>query len=94
VHHGQPNDAWKKLEVSRYAERWPLIAATGELEISSVTVRALDHKNKKPRRFRQYQVLLHKQQEKPAFTCVQIARRLSEAQNHGFANVRLQTTFG
>ena len=39
-----PNAVWKMLQVSTYAERWPLIAATGELEASSVTVKAWSEK--------------------------------------------------
>lgn len=71
----KPDAVWKMLEVSRYAKRWPLIAATGELEASSVTVQASEQKSKKPRQAR-YQVLLHK-------------RRVSEAQAAGHASVHV-----
>eukprot|EP00959_Pyramimonas_sp_CCMP1952_P218221 4564523-Pyramimonas_sp.AAC.1 len=54
----KPNTVWKMLEVSRYRERWPLIAATGELEASSVTVVAPDPKKKEGHD--EYRVLLHK----------------------------------
>ena len=43
----KPDEVWKMLEVQRYAKRWPLIGATGELEASSVTVRVVDEKRKK-----------------------------------------------
>ena len=66
---------WKMLEVSRYAKRWPLIAATGELEASSVTVQASGQKSKKSRPDR-YQVLLHK-------------RRVSAEQAAGHASVHV-----
>ena len=56
----KPNAVWTLLEVSRYAARWPLIAATGELEASSVTVRAPAPKNKRPKTHYEYQVLLLK----------------------------------
>ena len=97
----KPNAVWKLLEVSRYAKRWPLIAETGELEASSVTVQALEQKNKKPRRFCQYQVLLHKRRVTEAQAAgeasVHVCPDCKEAfgsENHGFANMRLQTTFG
>ena len=70
------NAVWKLLEVSRYAKRWPLIAKTGELEASSVTVQACEQKNKKPKRFCQYQVSLHK-------------RRVTESQAAGGASVHV-----
>ena len=53
----EPNTVWKMLEVNRYAERWPLIAATGELEASSVTVQAPGKGKKGPN---ENHVLLHK----------------------------------
>lgn len=71
----KPHVVWKMLAVSRYAERWPLIAATGELEASSVTVEALGKKSKRPRTVCQYQVLLHK-------------RRVTDAQAAGEVAVR------
>ena len=44
-----PSQVWKMLSVERYAERWPLIAKTGELEGSAVTIsgqQALLHKRR------------------------------------------------
>ena len=44
-----PSQVWKMLSVERYAERWPRIATTGELEASAVTIgghRVLLHKRR------------------------------------------------
>ena len=73
----RPDKVWKMLEVKRYAERWPLIAATGEMEASSVTVQAVEHNsNKRPKRICEYRVLLHK-------------RRVNETQSSGGAEVHV-----
>ena len=74
----RPDLVWKMLEVERYAERWPLIAETGELGYSSVAVQAVDHnkRNKRPKPIRDYRVLLHK-------------RRVNETQAAGQAKVHV-----
>ena len=46
----RPHNVWKMLSVSRYAERWPLIAATGELQASAVQISCAGSR---------YDVLLH-----------------------------------
>ena len=69
-----PNDVWNMLKVERYAERWPLIALTGELEASSVTVSA-PHKKKKGE-CNEYRVLLHK-------------RRVTDEQAKGTSSVHV-----
>ena len=66
----KPHKVWELLSVSRYAERWPLIAATGELEASSVKLFSPSPKNKRPRTMHDHRVLLHK-------------RRVTEAQAAG-----------
>ena len=66
----KPSAVWKMLSVSPYAERWPLIGATGELEASSVTQSSLGPKNKRPWTVCRHQVFLHK-------------RRVSDAQAAG-----------
>ena len=53
-----PQKVWKMLSVARYEERWPLIAATGELRASSVKISTPDPKA--PRKMCEHQVLLHK----------------------------------
>ena len=55
----QPNKVWKMLEVSRYAERWPLVAATGELQASSVEVHTRSPKGG-TKKSNKHQLLLHK----------------------------------
>ena len=56
----QPHKVWELLAVNRYADRWPLIAATGELEASAVKLLAPGPQHKKPRTVNEHQVLLHK----------------------------------
>ena len=51
----QPSKVWKLLDATRYAERWPLIGLSGELDASAVEV-ATTHKGKAVKR----RVLMHK----------------------------------
>ena len=64
----EPHRVWDMLSVKRYADRWPLIAATGELEASAVKIMTKNPKKKGP--LSEQLVLLHK-------------RRVTEAQAAG-----------
>ena len=54
----EPHKVWPMLSVTRYKERWPLIAKTGELEASAVTISAPNPKKKGV--LVEHLVLLHK----------------------------------
>ena len=64
----EPHKVWNMLSVSRYADRWPLIANTGELEASAVKILAPNPKKKGA--LSDHLVLLHK-------------RRVTESQSAG-----------
>ena len=53
-----PHKVWAILSVTRYEKRWPLIAATGELQASAVKVSVPELKNSS--NLCHYHVLLHK----------------------------------